>query len=146
LRCRQQKVSKLIFASFFAAAMVAIAFAFSNYRFSKFKFLDFSRIVLYEKLDIFTPKEPEYILLLYSSKKDNAQDLIKKIKTNIPILAIDFAQDVRLSQKKLIVVTGGFNELLKIINKMQISKVPCAVKIKKQKKLIYKQDSSFLIL
>ena len=38
-----------IFGSFFGAAMIATAFAYSNYRFSQYKFVDFAKLVFYEK-------------------------------------------------------------------------------------------------
>ena len=64
-----------IFGSFFGAAMIAVAFAYSNYRFSQYKFVDFAKLVFYEKSEIFTPKEPKMKQLWQSIsfKKDMSQ-------------------------------------------------------------------------
>jgi len=44
-----------LFASFFGALMIAGAFAYFNYRFSQYKFIDFGRWIYYQKSDIFIP-------------------------------------------------------------------------------------------
>ena len=127
--------------------MVAVAFGYSSYRYSRFNFLDFSQLTLYEKLDVFAPKADEYILIFYSSKQTDLSLVTKKINAgNTPILAIDFAQNVRQSSKELTVITGGFNELLKVVHKMRVTHLPSALYIKKERNALYKQNSSFLML
>ena len=49
---RGRRQFSLIFASFFGAAMIAGAFAYSNWRFSEYKFIDFSKLIFYTKKDI----------------------------------------------------------------------------------------------
>ena len=64
------------FGSFFGATMIAAAFAYSNYRFSQYKFVDFAKLVFYEKSEIFTPKEPKYTLLIFSSNQSKLDETL----------------------------------------------------------------------
>ena len=49
--------------------MIAGAFAYFNYKFSEYKFLDFKQWVFYEKSNVFIPTEEKYIVVFYSSKE-----------------------------------------------------------------------------
>ncbi len=136
-----------MFASFFGAFMIAGAFAYYNYKFSEYKFVDFEELVFYQKADIFSPDKDKYTVILYSSKKDNIQKIVKKIKTDSTILAIDMYQNKRdMGNKDLIYVTSGINTLIAFIQRFNIFKLPCAFNLKKQNKRLYKQDSSILQL
>ena len=126
--------------------MVASFFFYYKYKFSTYKFIDFNKIVLYQKKDIFTPKEKEYTLILFSSKKDNLKELIKKANTSYPILAVDIYQQRFPSTKKVIYTTAGINTIIKIIQYLNIYEVPIAVNIKQFQKKVYKQDSPLKIL
>lgn len=138
---------KFLFASFVGAFFIAVSFGYSHYRFSKFNFFDFSKIILYTHDDVFVPTDDEYILLFYSSKKNSASSLVKSLKLeNKTCIAIDFAQNNREKSDDFIAVTGGFDKLLMIINSLNLSHIPSAVNIKKDKNLVYKQDTSVLML
>jgi len=133
------------FSSFFGALMIAIFFFYYNYKFQSYKFLDFSKITLYTKNDIFNPTKDEYTLIIFSSKKDNLEDLIKKIKASYPILAIDIYQ-VRKDYKNVIYTTAGINTIIKIIQHLNIYEVPVVLNIKKFNKNLYKQNSKIIVL
>ncbi len=126
--------------------MVAAFFFYYKYKFSTYKFIDFNKIILYEKKDIFTPTQKEYTLILFSSRRDNLQNLIKKIKTPYPILAIDIFQKRYPSNKKIIYTTAGINTIIKIIQYLNIYEIPITVDIKKYQKKVYKQDSNLKVI
>jgi hypothetical protein len=125
--------------------MVAAFFFYYNYKFSEYKFLDFNKIILYTKSDIFKPTKEEYTLIIFSSKRDNLQKLIQKINTKYPILAIDFYQQ-RKNYKGVIYTTAGINTLIKIIQFLNIYEIPVALNIKRYHKMLYKQDSRIEVI
>jgi len=125
--------------------MVAAFFFYYNYKFQTYRFLDFNKITLYTKNDIFIPTKDEYTLIIFSSKKDNLEDLIKKIKTSHPILAIDIYQ-ARKDYKSVIYTTTGINAIIKIIQHLNIYEVPIMLNIKKFNKKLYKQDSKIIVI
>jgi len=125
--------------------MVAAFFFYYNYKFSTYKFLDFDKIILYEKSDIFEPKAEEYYLILFSSKMSDLNELLKKIKHDKPVLAIDFFQQ-RKNYKGVIYTTAGINTLIKIIQYLNIYEIPVVVKIKRYNKKLYKQASPLEII
>lgn len=136
------KLRSFMFASFFGAFMIAAAYGYFHYKFSQFKFLNFRELRLYSDKDLFMPDKEEYILLVYSSKKNSVEKLKKRLKSKeVTVLAVDFAQHVRMTKDNLIVVTGGYDHLLKIANKFRIEHLPSAFYIKRQKETLYKQDS-----
>ena len=63
----KRKISSFtyVFASFFGAFMIAGSFAYFNYKFSEYKFINFNKIVLYSKSDIFEAKDDYYIMIIY---------------------------------------------------------------------------------
>ncbi len=125
--------------------MVAAFFFYYNYKFSEYKFLDFDKIILYSKSDIFVPKSNEYYLLLFSSRMSDINTLIKKIPHDHPVLAVDFFQE-RKKIPGIIYTTAGINTIIKIIQYLNIYQVPVVVKIKRYHKKLYKQDSPLEIL
>ena len=134
-----------LFASFFGAAMIAGAFAYFNYKFSEYKFIDFDKWIFYEKRDIFKPKEDRYLLLLYSSKMSDLTKLKEKIlKNSYKILALDIYQTRPVSTNKLINITSGTNTILKVIQRFNIYEVPSVLLIKRIKGSLYKQDSKIM--
>jgi len=135
-----------VFASFFGAAMVAGAFFYYNYEFSRYKFFDFNKSVFYQKNDLFKPEQDQYIVLIYSSNKTNAIKLIKNLKTKKKILAIDLYQKRFNKEDSIIHITSGMNTVLEVIQKFNIYKVPSAFAITKFRDGIYKQDSKITTL
>ncbi len=130
-----------ILASFFGAAMIAAAFAYFNYKFSEYKFVNFKEWIFYEKKELFSPKAKEYIVLFYSSNRPGAVKAIQKAKSKYPILAIDYYQHVVASTDKIIFLRSGTDTMLKFIQRFNIYNVPSVFIIKKVKESLYKQDS-----
>ncbi len=130
-----------LFASFFGALMIAGAFAYFNYRFSEYKFIDFGRWIYYQKSDIFVPNNDKYTVVIYSSNMQDIDKILQKVNKINPIIAIDLYQKKRGKKGGIIYITSGMNTLLKLIQRFNIYEVPSAFRIKKFKKLLYKQDS-----
>jgi len=82
-----------VFASFFGAALIAGAFAYFNYKFSEYKFIDFDEWTFYEKNDVFKPSEQKYLVVMFSSKDANTQEKLAHINAKYKVLAIDFYQN-----------------------------------------------------
>lgn len=135
-----------LFASFFGAAMVASAFAYYNYEFSKYKFFDFSQTSFYQKSELFMPQDEKYTILVYSSNMQDIKDITKNIKDDNKILAIDLYQKRFKEEEGIIYITSGMNTLLKFIQKFNIYDVPCVFEIVKQKKLKYKQNTRIEVI
>jgi len=133
-------VSTLL-ASFFGAALVATAFAYFNFKFSEYKFIDFKEWVFYEKNDIFFPKEQKYIVVFYSSRDRDTQDKLANINLNMPILAIDYYNRVRENSKNTTFLRSGTKNSLSFIQRFNIYESPSIFFIKKTKDTLYKQDS-----
>jgi hypothetical protein len=131
-----------IFSSFGGALLVAAAFFYYNYKFSQFKFLDFKTTILYEKNDIFTPKQDNYYMLIFSSKMNDVNKLLSKIPKNHPIIAIDMYQKSFDNKKGVIFVRAGTNTIIDIIQKFNIYKIPVYFAIKRYNKTLFKQDSN----
>ncbi len=130
-----------ILASFFGAAMIAAAFAYFNYKFSEYKFIDFNEWVFYSQKEIFTPTADRYIVIFFSSKSPNTVELIKESKSSYPIIAIDYYQQRLSSNENVIFLRSGTNTMLKLIQRFNIYKSPSLFIIKKSKEKLYKQDS-----
>ena len=130
-----------LLASFFGAAMIAAAFAYFNYKFSEYKFIDFKKWVFYEKSDIFTPSEDKYIVVFYSSKEKNTMQQLSKINLNIPILAIDYYNRVCQNSENTTFLRSGTKNSLNFIQRFNIYESPSIFFIKKHKDSLYKQDS-----
>jgi hypothetical protein len=145
---RGRKVFSLnyLFASFFGALMIASAFAYFNYRFSQYKFIDFDNWIYYEKSDIFKPKFDNYTVLIYSSNIQNSSAILKKIGKQEHILAIDMYQKRKKNSQNITNITSGMNNLLKLVQRFHIIGVPSVFMIKKVKKEKYKQDSMIKIV
>jgi len=130
-----------ILASFFGAAMVAGAFAYFNYKFSEYKFLDFKKWVFYEKKTIFTPTQEEYIVIFYSSKTKKSTQQIANLNLHLPILAIDYYNNVKIQSQNVQFLRSGTNTSLSFIQRFNLYSVPSLFFIKKVKDSLYKQDS-----
>ncbi len=121
--------------------MIAAAFAYFNYKFSEYKFIDFKDWVFYEKSDVFTPKEDKYVIVLYSSHDKDTMELLAHTNLNIRILAIDYYNNVRENTDTTIFLRAGTNTSLKFIQRFNIYNSPSIFIIKRNKETLYKQDS-----
>ena len=135
-----------LFASFFGALMIALSFAYFNYKFSEYKFIDFNKWIFYKKKDIFTPKYDKYLVLVYSSNQIDFKKVLKKFKTKYPVLAVDLYQRRFDGNNSVICITSGINTILKFIQRFNVYEVPSAFIIRKERKKLYKQDSRITIL
>ena len=146
IRPRSSFSVTLVFASFFGAAMIGIAFAYFNFKFSEYKFINFKDWVLYEKAELFKPTKPSYTLLIYNSKIKMPKDFLDLNKQEYPILAIDFAQEKFDNENNITYLTAPTNTLLKIIQRFNIYTLPSILIIKQSKESLYKQDSMITVI
>jgi len=130
-----------LLASFFGAAMIAGAFAYFNYKFSEYKFIDFKKFVYYEKNDLFKPDKEEYIVIFYSSREKNTMDRLANLHLKLPILAIDYYNKVRPNTQTTTFLRTGTNTSLKFIQRFNIYNSPSIFFIKRKKDSLYKQNS-----
>ncbi|HIC10786.1 MAG TPA: hypothetical protein EYO61_05470 [Campylobacterales bacterium] len=134
-----------LFASFFGAVFIAGAFAYYNWKFSQFRFIDFDKFVLYEKRDIFYPKSEKYLFIIYNSKDYISLEKLKKLHIETPIILLDyyqqiinqdFGQDFNITEVKT-----GTDTFLQIVQRFNIYQLPTLFYIKREKGNLYKQDS-----
>lgn len=130
-----------LLASFFGTALIAIAFAYFNYKFSEYQFIDFKKWIFYEKSDIFVPKEDKYIVIFYSSRDKNTQKLLANTDLNIHIIAIDYYNTVITNSKTTTFLRSGTKTSLSFIQRFNIYESPSIFFIKRFKDTLYKQDS-----
>jgi hypothetical protein len=130
-----------LLASFFGAAMIAGAFAYFNYKFSEYKFIDFSEWVFYEEHDLFTPTAEQYLVVFFSSKHPGSAEKIAAARAKYPVIAIDYYQQTFPSTDHVRFLRGGTNTLLSFIQRFNIYRVPSIFIIEKSKEMLYKQDS-----
>jgi hypothetical protein len=135
-----------LLSSFFGAAMIAATYAYFNYTFSRFHFIDFKKEIFYTNNDIFYPRLDSYTVVIYSSKKEDFSFIKKKIKTDKKILVIDLDKNRQKAKNNIIFITSNINTLLPIINRFKIFSVPVVFDIKKIKNFNYKQNSKIQIL
>ncbi len=130
-----------LLASFFGAAMIAGAFAYFNYKFSEYKFIDFNKWIFYEKKDIFKPEHDKYIVIFYSSKEKDTQELLAQTNLSVPILAIDYYNETYQNSSSTTFLRAGTKTSLNFIQRFNIYQSPSIFFIKKTKDTLYKQDS-----
>lgn len=130
-----------IFGSFFGAFMVASAYAYFNFKFSKYRFIDFNNYTFYSKKDVFIPNKEAYVLLMYSSHSQGQLDKVKNLKVEYPIIAIDIHQKRFESNDRVTYVTTGINSIINIIQKFNFYNTPTLLFIERDKGLVYKQSS-----
>jgi len=121
--------------------MIAASFAYFNYKFAEYKFIDFKKWIFYEKSDLFTPKEEKYIVVFYSSREKETMDMLAKTDLQLPILAIDYYNQVRANTKTTTFLRSGTKNSLAFIQRFNIYESPSIFFIKKVKESLYKQDS-----
>jgi hypothetical protein len=132
----------IFFSSFIVAAMTAATFAYYNHKFSRFNFIDFGEWIFYSgESEIFAPKEEAYIMIVFSSLQEDASDVIKRVRNvkNLPIIAIDLAQNRKPSENGVIFITAGINALLSVVHRFHITHSPCVLLIERQSGARYKQ-------
>jgi hypothetical protein len=130
------------FASFFGAVMIAAAYAYFNYKFSEYRFVDFgNEMVFYNNKTIFEPKDDYYAVFVYSSNMPSSHKVLEEIDKEYKILAVDLYQKRLENDGQVIHITAGTNTLLKFVQKFNIYNVPTVFLIKKIKGTQYKQDS-----
>lgn len=147
--CKTRKTRPLamtyVFGSFFGALMIATAFAYFNFKFTQYRFIDFNKITFFNDRKLFVPTEDKYIILIYSTKATpNIKPLIRNIE--YPILAIDIHQKYSDSNKTFTHLKTSINTILQVIQKFNIYTLPAVWVVKKDKKEQYKQNSSISIL
>ena len=130
-----------LLASFFGTAMIAAAFAYFNYKFSEYKFINFKEWIFYEKADVFIPKEEKYIIIFYSSREKGTMNLLADTNLTLPTLAIDYYNKVRENSSNTIFLRCGTKNSLSFIQRFNIYESPSIFFIKRQKDALYKQDS-----
>lgn len=130
-----------VFASFIGAALIASVFAYNNYRFSKYKFVDFSSLTFYEKNEIFMPKNSKFLLVVFSSNMNNLDKILEISNKNLPIVAIDLFQKRFEPKENITYITSDINTILKLMNLLNITTLPSSVEMIHQNEKIYKQDS-----
>ncbi|CAI6147692.1 MAG: hypothetical protein SPLUMA2_SPLUMAMAG2_01697 [uncultured Sulfurimonas sp.] len=121
--------------------MIAASFAYFNYKFSEYKFIDFKEWTFYEKSDIFTPKEDKYIVVFYSSHEKDTMQLLADINLTLPILAVDYYHRVRENTTSTTFLRSDAKNSLAFIQRFNIYESPSIFFIKRSKKTLYKQDS-----
>jgi len=121
--------------------MIAGAFAYFNYKFSEYKFVDFNEWIFYTKKDIFVPSQERYLVLFYSSKMQNSEKFINELTPEYPILAIDMYGQEFQNSEKVQYLRSGTNTMLKTIQRFNIYQAPTVFIIKRFKDSLYKQDS-----
>ncbi len=130
-----------LFASFFGALMIASVYAYFNYKFAEYKFIDFGKWLFYEKRDIFKPVDKEYVVIIFSSHQNDIKKILKRVQNKTKILAIDIYQKRFKNKGRVIYMTSGINTMLSLIQRFNIYHIPSLFMIKKVKKSRYKQDS-----
>jgi len=127
--------------------MIAITFAYFNYKYSQYKFINFKETILYTKSQIFIPEKDRYIVVIYSSHMGSIEKSLANLKQKNSLLVIDLYQQRRENTPNIIYATAGTNTLLKIIHRFHIREVPSYFMIKKQNDQgLYKQDSQIYLL
>jgi len=121
--------------------MIAAAFAYFNYKFSEYKFINFKELIFYTKNDIFKPTEEKYIVVFYSSKEKDTMDKLAEVDLNLPVLAIDYYNKVRENTKNTTFLRTGTKNSLSFIQRFNIYESPSIFFIIKSKEALYKQDS-----
>jgi len=136
-----------VFASFFGAAMIAIAFGYYNYKYSQYRFINFKETILYTKSKLFVPDKARYIVVIYSSHMGDITPALAPLKKENTVLAVDLYQKRRAGEKGVVYATAGTNTLLKIIHRFHIREVPSYFLIERQNdKGLYKQASKIYLL
>ena len=121
--------------------MIATAFAYFNYKFSEYKFINFHEWIFYEKSEIFIPKEDKYVVVFYSSKDKNTKELLANVHLRLHIIAIDYYNKVSENTKNVTYLRSGTTTSLKFIQRFNIYDSPSIFFIKRNKDTLYKQDS-----
>ncbi|NLC27634.1 MAG: hypothetical protein GX780_02550 [Campylobacteraceae bacterium] len=126
--------------------MVASAFAYYNYRFAQYKFIDFDNWIFYEEATIFEPESSCYTLVVFSSNQRELYDLVLNLTKDCPIVGIDLYQHRKKFEDNTIQISAGMNTLLPFLQRFEIYEIPVAFRIEQQNGTLYKQDSPIEVL
>jgi hypothetical protein len=141
---RKRGFSFYLLSSFFGAAMIAGSYAYFNWKFSEYRFINFSKVTYYTSDSTFEPKNEEYLVVVYSSNRTKKEKIRESIKNdNIEILAIDLAQRRYKSENNVTYLSAGINTLLGFVQTFNVYYAPSGFFIKREKnnKTLYKQNS-----
>jgi hypothetical protein len=78
---------------------------------------------------------------VYSSKQHKVQKQISTLDLNIPILAIDYYNEIEENSNNITFLRAGTNTSLAFLQRFNIYQVPSIFIIKKSQDTLYKQDS-----
>jgi len=110
--------------------MIAVSFAYFNFKFSEYKFIDFSEWAFYEQNVLFSPKEERYIVVFYSSREADTMNLLAQTDLGLPLLAIDYYNRVRENSDSTIFLRSGTKTSLSFIQRFNIYESPSIFFIK----------------
>jgi len=140
-----------LFASLFGALAIAGAFAYYNYKFSQYKFIDFTEFVGYTDQNVFEPMSDKYLVLIYNSRDLKTKEILQDInllKTD-QVLAIDYFQStssiLKIGEANVSAVKFGADTFLKITNIFNINFLPVMFSIEKSQGKKYKQTGEIYI-
>jgi hypothetical protein len=126
--------------------MIGSAYAYFNYKFSEYKFIDFNQVTLYSQEDIFEPSADEYIVVVFNSNNKIILEKIRKLNRELKVIAIDINQKRFQSNDRVLFLTSSMSNLLQIIQRFNIYSVPSFFMIKKQNRVLYKQNSAIEVV
>ena len=137
-----RKLTSYSFAVVIAAMLAVLAYVSYQGQFKQIAFIDFSQYSFYGKNDIFEAKHNHYVLLFYSSKQRSALDIIKSIKmrADAKIIALDLAQNRFENTKNISYITTSMNNILDIVQRFNVHKVPSLLYLDKVQQKIYRKN------
>jgi len=122
--------------------MVAAAYAYFHYTYSRYNVIDFSQWTFYAKEALFVPDKPEYIVLVFSSRQSPPEVLLDKINPELPVIAVDLSQHRFEAHENVTFVTAGINTLLPMIQRFHLTRVPAVFAIEQKRDQTYKQSTA----
>lgn len=135
-----------VFASFFGALMIGGSYAYFNYKFSTYRFINFEEFSFWSKSEIFIPTDKSYIVVVFNSNNSIMLNKIKKLNYDEKVIAIDMNQKRFQSNDRVIFLTSSMTNLLQFVQRLNIYGVPSFFMIKKYNKILYKQASTVQII
>ena len=129
--------------------MVAGAYAYFHFKFTEYKFVDFSQLNLFHNRQLFDPQDKRYMMVIYSSQA--TRDMQERLdylvgQSSETVLAIDIHQRVLEPNENIIHLIGSMNTILQVVQRFNIYNVPSVFFIKKHNNVLYKQDSAIEVL
>ena len=135
----------------FAVFVIGSAFAYYDYKFSRFHFIDFAEHIFLTGSNgtVFVPESEAYIVVFYSSRQGDQrddQDDLREILAheNIgtrPVLAIDLSQQFHAPHENVTHISAEINTLLPVLRRFNILHSPSVMLIVRENGSRYKQAS-----